>query len=323
MATNSQGTLDFEFTSSGLAASQGWDATIVCEPFPPCSVVPDNVNFSNIVYNMAQVGWVDQSGASTWEIEIVPSGGSPTGTGMIVLSNPFTITGLSATTCYEVYVRSICGNEFSAWSDVQLLCTIPDFCNGAHFVDSGGINGNYQNNETKITTIYPDAPGNKVKVVFNTFETEPGADYLRIYNGPNVNAPIMYTASGTNSPHTKISTHATGALTFKFTSNGSSTAAGWDATVQCNYLGISNEEIPDEFIKYAPNPVSDILNITSKISINKYEIFDVNARLLMSKNINNDVFSMNLSSFSEGMYFVKFYDNEQKTKIIKITKGNK
>ncbi len=118
----------------------------------------------------------------------------------------------------------------------------------AVFYDSGGSGAAYQNNEAFTKTIFPDAPNSLVQVVFNSFATENGFDGLLIYNGPNTASPLIpsglaagfnaLTAPanswyGTTSPGIVTSTDVTGALTFVWASEGSVTAAGWDATVGC------------------------------------------------------------------------------------------
>lgn len=62
------------------------------------------------------LGWTT-GGASNWQIEYGPTGFSP-GSGTLVNagSNPFTLTGLMATTTYDVYVRDSCGTgDVSTW----------------------------------------------------------------------------------------------------------------------------------------------------------------------------------------------------------------
>ncbi len=67
------------------------------------------------------------------------------------------------------------------------------------FLDSGG-DENYSNNESHVLTIAPDTPGAKVVLSFNSFLTEGGFDYLKIYNGINKLAPLVSYSSGTFPP---------------------------------------------------------------------------------------------------------------------------
>ncbi|MDQ3193108.1 MAG: CUB domain-containing protein [Bacteroidota bacterium] len=55
--------------------------------------------------------------------------------------------------------------------------------------------------------------------------------YIYIYDGPNTSSPIIGTYTGTTSPGTITST--SGCLTIRFTSDGSVTAAGWQAVISC------------------------------------------------------------------------------------------
>lgn len=71
---------------------------------------PENLSVSGITSTSAQIAWTAGDWASTqWEVEVVPAGTPPTGSGTLTGSNPFTVTGLSIATDYEVYVRERCG----------------------------------------------------------------------------------------------------------------------------------------------------------------------------------------------------------------------
>ncbi|MCK9422406.1 MAG: carboxypeptidase regulatory-like domain-containing protein [Bacteroidales bacterium] len=107
-------------------------------------------------------------------------------------------------------------------------------CTG-NFFDSGGPDNNYSNNENKVMTINAATPGAMLKVSFSQFETESEYDYLYIYNGTTVTAPQITGSpfSGTTNPGVITASNASGALTFKFTSDGSVTKTGWEATIEC------------------------------------------------------------------------------------------
>ena len=133
-------------------------------------------------------------------------------------------------------------------ADVQ-----PDFCGGDNFFDNGGPNDNYENDSDEVTTISPDNAGDVVSVNFLSFSTEENFDGLLIYNGPDTSAPLFdsgFVNTGTGSltdgtwtgdstepftadGETFISTHPSGALTFRFVSDGSVSDAGWEANVTC------------------------------------------------------------------------------------------
>ncbi|HET6990903.1 MAG TPA: CUB domain-containing protein [Bacteroidia bacterium] len=97
--------------------------------------------------------------------------------------------------------------------------------------DSGGAGGNYTDDERNIWTISPTA-ATSVTLTFNSFNTENTWDYLYIYDGNSVNAPLIGYYTGTNSPGTIVSSG--GSLTLEFRSDCATTAAGWDATWTSN-----------------------------------------------------------------------------------------
>ena len=116
----------------------------------------------------------------------------------------------------------------------------------AMFYDCGGPTANYGNNRNMTMTFLPATEGGIIEVDFLTFETEGNYDFLYIYDGTSTAAAQIGQYSGGDNPGTVIATNAEGALTFKFTSDGSVDRAGWEAYVHC--LGIS---YPLEVTAYA------------------------------------------------------------------------
>ncbi|WP_415831496.1 fibronectin type III domain-containing protein, partial [Flavobacterium terrigena] len=198
---------------------------------------PDNLVFSNIIYNAAQLTWTNGATESQWEVLVLPAGSpAPTAGSVGTITNfasPYQITGLTSVTCYDVYVRARCSaTEFSFWSVKGSFCTTPNYCAGDHFYDNGGATGNYTNSQNIVSTVCPTNPGDIVTVVFNSFDVAAG-DSLVIRDGGLVTSPVIGTYTGTNLPPSFSATSASGCLTFVFTSNASVVSAGWDATIYC------------------------------------------------------------------------------------------
>lgn len=107
-------------------------------------------------------------------------------------------------------------------------------CSGI-FYDSGGPSANYGNSLDYTLKFYPGSDDAKVCVDFQEFEIESGYDYLYIYDGTSTSATLIGQYSGSNSPGTVTATNASGALTFRFTSDYSLNKKGWVATVSCVY----------------------------------------------------------------------------------------
>ena len=95
---------------------------------------------ANITQTSAELSWANPGGATSWEIEIVPVGTLPTGTGIVyngtlpyLATTTATGTPLTPTTSYNYYVRAICANSLSNYvgptafttSSPGLGCTAP------------------------------------------------------------------------------------------------------------------------------------------------------------------------------------------------------
>lgn len=73
---------------------------------------------SNITNNSADLEWTERGNALIWEVEYDTSNFNlGSGNSIITTSNPSNISGLSANTAYDFYVRAICGiADSSTWS---------------------------------------------------------------------------------------------------------------------------------------------------------------------------------------------------------------
>ena len=106
-------------------------------------------------------------------------------------------------------------------------------CAPDRFFDSGGEAGNYASNENFEITLCPTNPGEVIVLDFTRFSTQAGADILAIFDGDSTAAPVLGSFSGTMSPGRLTSTHPSGCLTVRFTSNGFGNTIGWEANILC------------------------------------------------------------------------------------------
>lgn len=105
------------------ASTSYWSCCIdnVMVRIAPTCLVPENVTATVSSSNSIDVSWtaVDPT-QTTWNIEYGVAGFTQ-GTGIVVAvtANPYTITGLTADTYYDIYVQADCGNgDSSEWSNV-------------------------------------------------------------------------------------------------------------------------------------------------------------------------------------------------------------
>ncbi len=116
-------------------------------------------------------------------------------------------------------------------SAVRMASAVVSTC-GATFTDGGGT-ANYANNTNQTLVFSPTSRGNSVRVSFTSFNTEAGKDILYVYDGGSTSAPLLNAYSGSALPPVLTARNVEGKLTFRFVSNASVTAAGWQATVSC------------------------------------------------------------------------------------------
>jgi len=73
------------------------------------------------------LAWTENGSATQWQIEYGTAGFTlGTGTQLTVSSNTYDITGLLKLTYYDVYIRSVCGNnQYGAWRKVTVMTEAP------------------------------------------------------------------------------------------------------------------------------------------------------------------------------------------------------
>lgn len=250
--TSVSGALTFVFTSNATTVATGYAANISCGPPPACRI-PTGLTLTagSVTTTSATISWTqpanpDASIATEWQVlpvtpctGIAPSAGA-TGFQTANTNTDFIVAGLTPASCYDIWVRAVCGSgstaTTSAWSLVPVTTSTlvaPPVC-GGNYVDTGGLGGNYANNENLTTVICPVTVGDAVTVTFTSFNTQAGSDLLKVYNGNGVAGNVLLaTLSGTTLPPSFTSSSPSGCLTFVFTSNATTVAPGWVANVTC------------------------------------------------------------------------------------------
>lgn len=106
---------------------------------PPCNI-PSALSSSGVSHDTASLSWTENGTSTEWEISYGISGFiAGNGMQMVVNNKPFTINGLTASTNYDWYVRSICGpGDTSVWSVSSTFTTL---VTPLPFYPIGEING--------------------------------------------------------------------------------------------------------------------------------------------------------------------------------------
>jgi gliding motility-associated-like protein len=266
-SADANGCLTFVFRSDGSVQNPGWVADVTCGPPPTCAT-PTSLTSSAVTPTSATINWVqpanaDTTVATTWDIFFQPCGGpAPTAATVPSVNDysgalPYTLSLPSSGTCYNIYVRAVCGTSNSNWQCTPLSVTTavaPPIC-GGNFVDNGGVSANYANSSNDTVTICPTNPGDVVTVTFTSFNTEATWDALYVYNGnavvpanlipsanPAGNVPGGLAGGywGATIPCPFTSASADGCLTFVFRSDGSVNNPGWVANITCGLPPVCN-----------------------------------------------------------------------------------
>lgn len=132
---------------------------------------------------------------------------------------------LDASSTVEIRVREFGGGSnarvvFNNWLSVPSTGnTSVTTCSGTIY-DHEGPSANYaMNNINNNTVIYPDVVGGKV-TLSGSINTEANYDFVYIYNGVGTGS-LIWSGSGNQTVPQIVSTDATGALTVRFTTDGS------------------------------------------------------------------------------------------------------
>ncbi len=228
-ATNPAGAITLFFDSDGSVTRSGFDATISCYS-PPAPVV------TSFTPAMGFVGTeVTITGTNFINVDSVLFNGVPALSFSTV--NTETIKALAPVgTSGKVTLVTERGNGESTtdytYQEALLMANGSSTVCDMMFMDSYG-KANYKTNENLVHVVYPATDGKLVQVNFSAFFTEANRDHLEVFNGSSVDAPRLGRYSGTTIPPIMTATNTEGALTFRFTSDGTVVRSGWEANLSC------------------------------------------------------------------------------------------
>ncbi|MCQ2285417.1 MAG: choice-of-anchor J domain-containing protein [Bacteroidales bacterium] len=297
--------------------------TQVCMGEPTCykPTAMTLVSYSDVD---ATITWTDELN-SAWIIEYGVSGFTPgTGTTATATDTTFTLTGLTANTEYEVYVKADCGAEdgiSAAISGTFLtdVCAASDKC--------------------AITVEMSDAGGDGWMEAF-WFWTFYGylfftSDDQEIDGAAILDAVASQTATIDLCENSEIkvywyeygelSDEAKAEISFKIydgqhnlvkeVANGTSLQSGAVIATFTNKCGVGVEENAERenAIDIYPNPVKDVLNVRAE-GFNTVEVVNFLGQTVYSASVNSSEFTINTSNLTAGVYFIRLAGDNLVTK---------
>lgn len=188
----------------------------------------------------------------------------------------------------------------------------PEWCSGsttqtypAGQVGDGSGTFNYSNNSICQFRIMP-AGASWVTLTFNTFATEEDADWVKVIDLGSQTVIGEFSGSTIPEPVTATS----GKMLILFTTNGSVTAQGWDATYISDLVGIAGSYVPEDFLIY-PNPAKDMVMFRftqNNLQQASLEIMNLSGQIIRSIALtdqNDRAITIDVTNFTGGLYIVK------------------
>ncbi len=252
----SPGTWTLEFSAPGYVtktisgvSTANYNTTLVDVQLRPIGVWANFEADKTRIEPGESVNFIDLSvgGATEWQWSF--PGANPSSS---IAQNPSQINypdqgiyDVTLTASNASYSNTITKLNYIIVGDYYLMGnTTITACNGK-FYDDGGPSYNYSSDQHLVTTFIPSLPGHRVRLDFELFDLENSAgcdkDYLKIYDGPSTNAPLIGKWCGSNSPGSIVAGVTGGPLTVEFVSNRFIAGQGWVANISCD----SGVGIPD------------------------------------------------------------------------------
>lgn len=147
------------------------------------------------------------------------------------------------------------------------------------FFDSGGDSSNYSIYEDLIYTFFPSDNFSRLHFLNYRIEGIP-YDYLTVYDGIDTSAEILATIGNQQENNFIQATSTSGALTFRFISDGSFVFEGWQAYISCFYPPLHDMAVVDiqpEFVNLGDSvrPVVMLKNFAYKYE-NSFDLWFTN-----------------------------------------------
>ncbi len=256
------------YTNPPFANFNDNSTNLLSETSCPTCANPTAGNCESATTSSIEFSWIDNAGATNFNVEIVPQGTPPTGTATAALTDTFYVaTGLTSNTCYDLYIQADCasggGIGVSDYIGPMTCCTQKDFCGADQFTDPAGPSAAYVPGVNETTIICPDVAGDVVSVAFTEFAAEDRGttttcwDNLFIYDGnavgvneispadlglgPNTDGSGVgfcwdianQSGTGDLNCQTIVASDASGCLTFDWVTDASGVDTGWIADVTC------------------------------------------------------------------------------------------
>lgn len=316
-----QGSYDLKFSASGFfsktyydVAVSDYDSTVLNVQLACAELMADFTADNNEVVLGTTVQFTQQCYGDPDSYEWTFEGGSPSSSNE---ENPQVIYDsegdfdVTLTITKDDDIQTITKEEFILVSEQYTMGDGEIITCSGLFFDDGGADGNYANNLDYTMTIKGDpAMANSVlSIDFVEFDVELHAtcnyDYLKVYDGADINAPLIGTYCGVNGPGEVLSTNDDNALTFVFHSDNNTVKAGWKAVINCTIVDQINEINTSNPLRVFPNPVHNgIVQVQLEEGMEEILLYNMAGQVVSSWAGEGKVQSIDLNQVKPGMYLI-------------------
>jgi uncharacterized membrane protein len=299
----------FSFRGSSTAVNQ--DGSVIVgfyRPFPGPAVFGEGFIWTEATGRIELNAYVASLGMDTQGIIFaLPLGISNDGTSIVGLGR----LG-NAQVGFMIKLPSAAANDLC---EDAIVLTCGDIISGStsNATDNGGnaspdVFYSYTGNGTAemITISLCDTNTN-----FNTF--------LRVFTACDLTEEIAFNDNSCGD-QSEVEFESDGTSTYYILVEGSGSTDSGEFTLEitCEDL-LSTQENNLSQVSIYPNPVSDILNIHSKMNINKLEVYNVSGQKILTKQNVQGNQQINTSALQSGVYFILLI-SENDSKTIKLIK---
>jgi len=291
--------------------------------FNTCINLVTEIQAENVTANTATVTWNELGQSNSWQI-LVNTFMTNIGFYQNATNESYNVSNLQPNTFYKARIRPTCQTGVTSSVRQGIFATAADWCSGVNITDTGGVNGDYTNEESYVRVLMPTVANKKIELAITQFDLETDYDYLYIYDGASTSATDLsgggLTGENQQGPFpTYVSSSPDGALTIRFFSDQGVVEGGYTAAISCqDLLGVNDNQNID--FTYYPNPAIDAVNIISKTEITSIEVYNVTGQLLYATKANTLETKVDISAYSTGTYFfkLKFGEHAANFKIMKF-----
>jgi hypothetical protein len=257
---------------------------------------PTGVTMSAITSSGATATWTAPAGVTNFQYVVDQNAGAPSTAGTAVTGTTVTAGSLNPSTAYYFHIRSVCaGSTYSTWVNTPFTTSSAPGCTAPTAITITGTTPN------SVSFGWPAATGaTGYEYQVTTTATPPAAGTF--ITGTSI------TNSGLN-PGTTYFAHVR--------TKCNSTYSTWiSKAFPTNTTGIDNVNTNDVLFTVSPNPGSGLLQVvTSGSTPGNLTITDVSGRVLQRVILNSKETTVDVTSLSNGVYFIQYNNGATKQQI--------